>query len=244
MMLENKVCLVTGASRGIGEAIARSLHKQGAKLVLASRKIDQNPFGNDDAIVVPCHTGKQEDVDALFKKGIERFGKIDVLVNNAATNPYFGPMMDLEWAAWEKTFDVNVKGYFTLARATARHLIERSAPGSIINIASILGIDGAPLQGIYGMTKAAVISMTKTLAIELGSQNIRVNAIAPGFIKTKFSSALVESEEISKMILERTPLHRIGKPEEIGELAAYLASDASSFVTGSTFVVDGGLTAG
>jgi NAD(P)-dependent dehydrogenase (short-subunit alcohol dehydrogenase family) len=242
MTLENKVCLVTGASRGIGEAIAKTLGQKGAKLVLTSRKIE--PQASERVLALPCHAGKQEDIDALMKRALEHFGKIDVLVNNAATNPYFGPMMDLEWGAWDKTFDVNVKGYFTFARAVAKHLIERSAGGSIVNVASILGMQGAPLQGVYGMTKAAVISMTKTLAIELGAQNIRVNAIAPGFIKTKFSSALVESEEISKMILQRTPLQRIGKPEELGELVAYLASDASSFVTGTTFVADGGLTAG
>jgi NAD(P)-dependent dehydrogenase (short-subunit alcohol dehydrogenase family) len=127
-------------------------------------------------------------------------------------------------------------------REVLRHLIERGSPGSIINIASILGSDGAPLQGIYGMTKAAVISMTKTLAIELGGYGIRVNAIAPGFIETRFSSALVENPEISKMILDKTPLKRIGKPEDIAGLAVYLASDAASFVTGAVLTVDGGLT--
>jgi NAD(P)-dependent dehydrogenase (short-subunit alcohol dehydrogenase family) len=248
-MLEEKVCIVTGASRGIGEAIARSLHNKGARVVLAARKIEAleklaGELGAERALAVAAHTGKLEDVTNLIAKTIERFGKVDVLVNNAATNPHFGPMIDIEWGAYEKTFEVNCRGYFAMTRAVAQHLIDRSAAGSIINIASIVGMQGSPLQGVYAMTKAAVISMTKTLAIELGSRNIRINAIAPGFIKTRFAAALVESEEISTMLINRTPLGRIGRPDEIGELAAYLAGDASSFVTGSVFTIDGGFTAG
>jgi NAD(P)-dependent dehydrogenase (short-subunit alcohol dehydrogenase family) len=245
-MLEGKTAIITGASRGIGEAIARSFHQKGANVVLAARKIEAlDTFAKElgeRAVAVACHTGKNEDIQKLMSIALERFGQVDIAVNNAATNPYFGPMLGIEWGAWDKTFEVNVKGYFALAKATAEHLIERSAPGSIINIASIVGFQGAPLQGVYGMTKAAVLSMTKTLAVELGANNIRVNAIAPGIIKTKFSSALVESEEISKLILSKTPLGRVGRPEEIAEIAAYLASEASSFVTGATFTVDGGYT--
>lgn len=245
-MLEGKTAIITGASRGIGEAIARSFHQKGANVVLAARKPEAleklaAELG-DRALAVAAHTGKVEDITNLMARAIEKFGQVDIAVNNAATNPYFGPMIGIEWGAWEKTFEVNVKGYFALAKATAEHLIERSAPGSIINVASIVGLQGAPLQGVYGMTKAAVLSMTKTLAVELGSRNIRVNAIAPGIIKTRFSSALVESEEISSLILSKTPLGRVGRPEELGEIAAYLASDQSSFVTGATFTVDGGYT--
>ncbi|MCK6552813.1 glucose 1-dehydrogenase [Myxococcota bacterium] len=249
--LSNKVAIVTGASRGIGESMARGLAAHGAKVVIAARKLEGLEAvaqsirdAGGDALAVACHTGKESDVDALVKAALDRHGKIDVLVNNAATNPYFGPMLDIEWGAFDKTFEVNVKGYFMLARAVARHLVEREAPGSIINVSSVAGIQGAPLQGVYGMTKAAVISMTKTLAIELGARGVRVNAIAPGFIDTRFSSALTGSDEIVKTILSRTPLNRIGQPEDLAGLAIYLASDASSFVTGATFLADGGLLAG
>lgn len=249
--LESKVAIVTGASRGIGEAAARALAASGAHVVIAARKMEgltqvasDIERGGGRALAVACHTGKPDAVARLLERAIEAFGKVDVLVNNAATNPYFGPMLGTEWAAFDKTFEVNVKGYFAAARAVAEHLIARGAPGSIINVASILGLEGAPLQGVYGMTKAAVLSMTQTLAIELGTHGVRVNAIAPGFIRTRFAAALVESEAISQAIVSRTPLGRIGAPEDVSGLVTYLASDAASFVTGATFVVDGGLTTG
>jgi NAD(P)-dependent dehydrogenase (short-subunit alcohol dehydrogenase family) len=249
--LDGNVAVVTGASRGIGEAIARALGAAGAKVVLGARKIEPLEKVRADlearqveALAIPCHTGKLEDIDRLMKAAIDRFGKIDILVNNAATNPYFGPMLQMEWPAFDKTFEVNVRGYFACARAVATHLIERGGKGSIINVASILGLEGGPLQGAYAMTKAAVVSMTKTLAIELGAQGVRVNAIAPGFIDTRFSAALVESDEISKRILERTPMQRIGDPDDVAGLAVFLASDAARFVTGATFLADGGLLAG
>ena len=173
---------------------------------------------------------------------VERFGQVDILVNNAATNPYFGPMLGVEWAAWDKTFDVNVRGYFAAAKAVAQHLIDRDAPGSIINVSSILGLRAGRMQGVYAMTKAAVISMTESLAVELGPHGIRVNAVAPGFIQTRFSSALTENNDVREMLVGRTPLGRLGAPEDIAPLVRYLASDASGFVTGATFVADGGLT--
>jgi NAD(P)-dependent dehydrogenase (short-subunit alcohol dehydrogenase family) len=240
--LKGKTAIVTGASRGIGAAIADGLLEHGANVVLASRKIE--PQERDNAISVPCHTGQPEQIDALVTRAIERFGSIDILVNNAATNPYFGPMLGIDWGAWDKTFEVNVKGYFAMARAVAQHLLDRKSPGSIINVSSIAGTTAAPLQGVYAMTKAAVISMTKTLAVELGHAQIRVNAIAPGFIETRFAQALVGSEPINRTIVSRTPLGRIGQPEDLVGLAIYLASDASSFVTGTTFLADGGLDLG
>lgn len=249
MELKDKVAIVTGASRGIGEAIAWSLAEGGAQVVLSSRKADglvevqkRMVDAGHEAFVHACHSGDPEQIDGLLKGAIERYGKIDVLVNNAATNPYFGPMIGVEWAAWDKTFDVNVRGYFAAARGVAQHLLDRKAPGSIINVSSVLGIRAGRLQGVYAMTKAAVISMTKSLAVELGPNQIRVNAVAPGFIRTRFSSALTENEGIRDMIVGRTPLGRLGAPEDIAPLVRYLASDASSFVTGATFVMDGGLT--
>jgi NAD(P)-dependent dehydrogenase (short-subunit alcohol dehydrogenase family) len=151
-------------------------------------------------------------------------------------------MLSIDWPAWDKTFEVNVKGYFAATRAVSRHLIERGAPGSIVNVASVVGFIGSPMQGVYAMTKAAVISMTKTLAMELGSAGIRVNAIAPGLIDTKFAAALTQNEEILNMVLSRTALKRVGQPDDIAGAALYLSSDASQYLTGHTLVVDGGWT--
>jgi NAD(P)-dependent dehydrogenase (short-subunit alcohol dehydrogenase family) len=179
----------------------------------------------------------------LVREAVAAFGRVDVLVNNAGTNPYFGPLLDAEDAAWDKTFEVNLKSAFWMSREVARHLIARNAPGSIVNVSSILGIRGSPLQGIYGMTKAALVSLTQTLAVELGPSRIRVNAVAPGLVETRLSSALVHDEQISAQWLARTPLGRVAQPPEIAGMVVYLASDASSFVTGQTFVLDGGVTA-
>lgn len=249
--LNDKTAIITGASRGIGEAIAHALSAHGANVVLASRKLeglqgvaDAINADGGKAIAVAAHTGKPEMLQNLVDTAIKSFGKVDILVNNAATNPYFGPSLHTEDAAFAKTFEVNLKGYFDLARLVANHLMSRDAPGSIISVASVLGQGAAPMQGVYGMTKAAVISMTQTLAYELGSTRIRVNAIAPGLIKTAFAAALTTNEEISKRVLEKTPLGRFGEPDDIAGAAVYLASDASKFVTGQTLVVDGGMTLG
>lgn len=249
--LTGRTALVTGASRGIGEAMARGLAAQGANVVLASRKIESLEevkrsidAAGGTALACACHTGKPDQIDGLMRAALDRFGQVDILINNAATNPYFGPMLGVEWPAWDKTFEVNVKGYFAMARAVAQHLLDRDAPGSILNVSSILGTTAGPLQGVYAMTKAAVISMTQTLSVELGHAGIRVNAIAPGFIDTRFSAALVGSPQINEAIVGRTPLGRIGQPKDLVGLAIYLASDASSFITGATFMADGGLQNG
>jgi NAD(P)-dependent dehydrogenase (short-subunit alcohol dehydrogenase family) len=248
MSLDGKVAIVTGASRGIGEAIARAFARRGAKVVVASRKMDgleavagRIKADGGEALPVVCHAGKEDQIEALVATTVQRFGKVDILVNNAATNPYFGPMMSMDWGAWEKTFEVNTKGYFMAIRAVVRDMQKREAPGSIVSIASIAGIGAAMAQGVYGMTKAAVISMTKTLAVELGGTGIRINAIAPGLVDTHFAGALMANEALVKTMTETAPVRRIGKPDDIAGMAVYLASDAAGYVTGQTFVIDGGL---
>lgn len=248
--VEGKVALVTGGSRGIGESIAKALGQSGAKVAIASRKADgvnaaAERLRKEGVEVEPftCHTGKLDQIRALVAGVVARFGRIDVLVNNAATNPHFGPMMNADEGMFDKTFEVNTKGYFLVAREVARHLLDRGAPGSLIQVASIAGIRGSPLQGIYGMSKAAVISMTQTFAIELAPSRIRVNAIAPGLVDTYFASALVKNKDIVERYTARTPQGRYAHPDEIAGAALYLASDAASFLTGHTLVVDGGITA-
>ncbi len=247
--LEGRVAIVTGASRGIGEAIAVRLAEAGAAVVLAARKPEglevvakRIAAAGGRALAVPAHMGKPAEVGALVARAVAAFGKVDVLVNNAAANPYFGPLLGIEESAWDKTFEVNLKGYFTATRAVVEHLRSRKAPGSIVNVASIVGLRAAPLQGAYGMTKAAVVSMTRTLAQELGPEGIRVNAIAPGLVETRFASAIVESEPLRDRFVSRTALGRHAQPDEIAGAALFLASDASGYVTGHVLVVDGGTT--
>ncbi len=246
IQLSGKVAILTGASRGIGEAMARAFVRAGAKVVLAARK----PEGvqavaaslGESALGVAAHTGKESDCVALVDAAIKHFGKVDLLVNNAATNPHFGPMLDCEMGAFDKTFEVNLKGYFWMIRGVARHLQSRNAPGAIVNVASVAALEAAPMQGVYGMTKAAVVSMTKTLAYELGGSKIRVNAIAPGLVDTRLASAIVQNEDLVKMVKAKTPLGRVAQPDEIAGGAVYLCSDAANFLTGHTLVIDGGLT--
>ncbi|MGF1469760.1 MAG: glucose 1-dehydrogenase [Sandaracinaceae bacterium] len=248
--LRDKVAIVTGASRGIGEAIARTFADHGAKVVVASRKIDGLTPGaasirdaGGEATAIACHTGKEEMVEELVARTVETYGRVDVLVNNAATNPHFGPMLSVDGGAWDKTFEVNVKGYFMAARAVARHILGRNGQGSIVNIASVAGLMAMPLQGVYAMTKAAVISMTKTLSVELGP-DVRVNAIAPGLIETRFAAALTQNEEILQTVLDRTSLKRVGQPTEVAGAALLLASDAGGYFNGAVLTPDGGWSVG
>jgi NAD(P)-dependent dehydrogenase (short-subunit alcohol dehydrogenase family) len=246
--LADKTIIVTGASRGIGEAIARACARAGANVVLASRKQDGVDAAaaaitsqGGSALAVACHMGKAEEVEALFGRATERFGPIHGLVNNAATNPYFGPLLGIEDSAFDKTIEVNLKGPLAASRAFVG---QAAAGGSIVNVASVAGRRAAPLQGVYGMTKAALISMTQTLAHELGPAGIRVNAIAPGLVETRFASALIQNEALLKHVVDRTPLGRHGQPEEIAGAAVYLLSDAAAFMTGQTMTIDGGWTSG
>lgn len=247
--LEGKVAIVTGGSRGIGEAIARAFAGAGAKVVVASRKqegVDKVAAAiraeGGEAHGVAFHAGDLAQPAKLVQATIEKYGQVDVLVNNAATNPHFGPLLTVEWGQWQKTFEVNLQGYFELSRQFANHAIGRDAPGAIVNVASIVALAGARLQGVYGMTKAAVVSMTQTMAAELAASKIRVNALAPGLIDTRFASAIVHNPDLVGRVTAATPMGRVGQPHEIAGAALFLASDAASYVTGHTLVIDGGLT--
>lgn len=249
--VRGKCALVTGGSRGIGLGIAKALARGGAKVAIVARKPEglaeaASAFAGEglDLVTLEGHVGKTEEIERVVAAAIAALGKIDVLVNNAATNPHFGPLMTADDKIFDKTFETNARGYFATTRAVVRHLVDREAPGSILNVASIQGLVASPLMGVYGMTKAAVISMTKTLAVELGPSKIRVNALAPGLVDTRFASALTQNPDILQRFLERTPLGRYGQPDDIGGVALYLASDASSFVTGQTWTIDGGYTLG
>lgn len=246
--LRGKVALVTGGTRGIGEAIATAFAAEGAKVIVASRKADNvasavariREATGGDVHGIPLHVGDVTGIPDAVARLTDVHGQIDVLVNNAASNPHFGPMMTVDWPAWSKTFEVNVAGPFALTRAVAQGLIDGGKPGSIIHVSSVMGLAAAPWQGVYGMTKAALISMAKTLSAELGGAGIRVNVIAPGLVETRFASALTESPEILASFVQRTAAGRIGQPSEIAGAAVFLASDESSYVTGHTLTVDGG----
>jgi NAD(P)-dependent dehydrogenase (short-subunit alcohol dehydrogenase family) len=247
--LEDKVVVITGGSRGIGQAIGKACVEAGARVVLASRKKealdDVAASLGDAATAIACHTGQRDQIKALFAQVQERLGGADVLINNAATNPYFGPMLGITDSAYDKTFEVNTRGYFhCIVEFVLALKARKGASASIVNIASVAGLASAPFQGVYGMTKAAVISMTQTFAYELGTTGIRVNAIAPGLVETKFAATIVGNDAIAKRVTGRSALQRHGQPEEIAGAAVFLASDAASFITGETLVVDGGFTIG
>jgi NAD(P)-dependent dehydrogenase (short-subunit alcohol dehydrogenase family) len=246
--LDGQVALIAGGSRGIGEAIARTYAQAGAKVVVASRRMENlQPVADSvraeggEITPVVCHIGYVDQVRKLAAKTVETYGTIDILVNNTGTNPFYGPMVEAEEWAWDKTVAVHLKGLFFLSQEAARVMIE-SGGGKIINMASVGGFRPAAMQGIYSMTKAGVISLTKSFALELAAHNIRVNAIAPGLVNTRFSDDLHNRKEDLDRILDRSLIQRFGEPEEMAGAALFLASDASSFMTGAVINVDGGST--
>jgi len=247
--LEGKVAIVTGGSRGIGLEIAKSYVEHGARVAIVSRKpenlAEAKALLARDGLEVETfatHVGKEGAAADLLRDVIAKLGKVDVLVNNAATNPHFGPMVTADDKVFDKTFETNARAYFSLAREMAKHLVAREAPGAMVFVSSTQGLLGSPLMGVYGMTKAAVISLAKTLAVELGPSGIRVNCIAPGLVETRFAAALVQNDDVARRWTERAPLRRWGRPEEIAGAAVFLASDAASYITGETLVIDGGFS--
>ncbi len=246
--LTGKIALVTGASRGIGEAIAHQLAGNGAHVVVSSRKredcqlvVDAIVKAGGTAEALPCNVGNLDDIKHVFEYLQTTYERLDILVNNAATNPYFGGILDTDVAAFTKTVDVNIRGYFFMS-VEAGKLMRKSGGGNIVNTASVHGLQPGVGQGIYSITKAAVINMTKAFAKECAQFNIRVNALLPGFTKTKFSGALFEHEKMYQSVMSKIPMNRHAEPSEMAGTVLYLVSDASSYTTGECIVVDGGGT--
>lgn len=247
--LDGKIAFVSGASRGIGAAIAQLLAQQGAHVIVSSRRLESCEAvvanitaAGGKATAMACHIGEMEQIEAVFAQIREQFGRLDILVNNAAANPFFGNILDTDLNAFEKTVEVNIRGYFFMSVAAGK-LMRDNGGGSIINVASVNGISPAQMQGIYSVTKAAVINMTKAFAKDCASFGIRCNALLPSLTDTKFASALTSNEAILKHALQIIPLRRVADPSEMAGAVLYLASDASSYTTGTTLSVDGGMLA-
>lgn len=248
MDLEGKVAIITGASKGIGKAIAYAMGKAGAKVVVSSRKQEAveevaKEFQAEgiEAVGLACNVGNTEEIPAFLEKVNKAYGAIDILVNNAGTSLHFGPILDIQEWQYDKTFDVNLKGPFELSRQVHPFMKTRGG-GAIINIASVEGQSPSHGLGVYSVTKASIIMLSKVCAQEWGVDGIRVNSICPGFIKTKLSKTMLENEQIYKMIMSKQAIKYDGKPEDIAGLSVLLASEAGAFITGSTFTADGGLT--
>jgi NAD(P)-dependent dehydrogenase (short-subunit alcohol dehydrogenase family) len=244
--LSGKIALVTGSSRGIGASIARLLAGQGAHVILSSRKADACEQVAKDIVadggsaeVMACHIGEMEHIEQVFSAIRDKHGRLDILVNNAATNPHFGPIQDTDLTAFQKTVDVNIRGYFFMC-ARAVQLMSTHGGGSIVNVASVNGVIPGAFQGIYSITKAAVISMTKAFAKESAASGIRVNALLPGATETKFASALTQNPVILNELLKHVPMNRVAQPDEMAGAVLFLVSPAGSYTTGACLNVDGG----
>ncbi|MEH6581192.1 MAG: SDR family oxidoreductase [Halioglobus sp.] len=246
--LTGKTALVTGASRGIGEEIAHVLARYGAHVIVSSRKlegcqsvVDAIVEEGGSAEAFPCHVGNMEDIAAIFSHIRSGIGKLDILINNAATNPYYGHILDTDLGSYQKTVDVNVRGYFFMC-IEAGKLMREHGGGAIVNTASVNGVQPMPGQGIYGVTKAAVINMTAAFAGECGEHNIRVNALLPGLTKTKFAGALFDNTEFYEEAVRAIPLKRHAVPAELAGVVLMMVSDAGSYLNGECITVDGGLS--
>lgn len=247
--LDDKVALVTGASKGIGASMARALAEYGASVVVNSRNQEAvdavaQAFSSDglEATGVAANMGSIDDIQSLVDKTIEIYGGLDIIINNAAANPVFGPLQDTDERAFDKIIDVNLKGPFELCKKVYPIMKQRGG-GSIIHISSIGGLTPEAGIGIYSVSKAAIINLARAMAQDWGADNIRVNAICPGLIKTRFSQALWDDEKTLSRFKNRIPLGRIGQPEDLAGLAVYLSSDASAYCTGGLYMVDGGYAA-
>jgi NAD(P)-dependent dehydrogenase (short-subunit alcohol dehydrogenase family) len=244
--LKGKVALITGGSRGIGKAIALCLAEAGADIILASRKLpDLEETAQEISrtgrkiLTVPSNVRHLTEIDNLVKKSLEEFNRIDILVNNAATNPVFGSVFNIDEKAWEVTIGLNLKGCFFLSQAVGKTMRDKGG-GNIINISSVEGVRPRVGNGVYSISKAGVIMLTQVLAQEWGQYNIRINAIAPGFVRTRFSKVVLDNPALFAEIQKNTALGRIAKAEEIANAALFLTSDASSYITGQTILMDGG----
>ncbi|NIB44928.1 SDR family oxidoreductase [Pseudomaricurvus alkylphenolicus] len=246
--LNGKIALVTGASRGIGEEIAKLLAEQGAHVIVSSRKIEDCSRVSDEineaggsAESFACNIGNMDDITAIFDHIRGTHNRLDILVNNAATNPYFGHVLDTDLGAYNKTVEVNVRGYFFMSIEGGK-LMRENGGGAIVNTASVNALQPGPGQGIYSITKAAVVNMTKTFAKECAQFGIRCNALLPGLTKTKFAGALFTNDDIYKHAVQTIPMGRHAEPREMAGTVLYLVSEAGSFTNGECIVVDGGMT--
>lgn len=244
--LSGKIAMVSGASRGIGAAIAHLLAQAGAHVIISSRKlsacntvVQEILSAGNSAEALECHIGNIEHIEHTFAAIAEKHGRLDIMVNNAAANPYFGHILDTDMGAFQKTVDVNLRGYFFCSVHAAK-LMRAKNGGNIVNVASIGGVRAGIKQGIYSITKAAIIHMTKCFALECGPDNIRVNAILPGLTKTQFAGALFDNKALYNQYIASTPLGRHAQPQEIAGAALYLVSESASFTTGECLTVDGG----